>query len=273
MSQKIAIEELGNLGRMICHSKGQYNHENPRNLTVFNGNVCTKDGKIWWGDIDITEHEENLSNLSIRLNETIYVLYEHDARFANEEKPVLSKAVAKFTNGKIDLGKKTEYFTREEGKLLEKRIEQEEYTPPRLPEWEEDETKYLNSDFEKLGTIPWPQIEALQIGMPYYEVESITEDERKLQNPLNHFFNWASTELKKLNLKEGEKVSLYVRTQDSDRLVAIVKNFLINRMEMEEGSYRLKKEISSLGFVLPFEFHGSKKGPTWTEDDIAYIKR
>ena len=270
---EIAEAIIGTAGRMICYSKGQYNHDNPRNLTVFNANICTSEGKIWHGDLDITEDEENLSKLSIELDEKIYVLYEHDARFEHEKKPKLDKAVAIFSNGKIDLGKRAKNFIREEGKLLDKRTEQEEYVAPEKPEWEEDDKKYPESRFQELGTIPWSEIEALQVGPHYYENDELTDDERKLQNPLNYFFQWAMDELNKYQLAEGEKVDLFIRTQDEDRLTAVIKNFLINRMGMEEGSYRLKKEIGSLGLVMPNNFYDSKKGPKWTKDDTAYIER
>lgn len=270
---RIAEENLGTCGRMICYSKGQYNHDNPRNLTVFNANVCTESGKIWHGDLDITVDEEVLAKLSTALGEKIYVLYEHDARFENEKKPQLERAVATFQDGKIDLGDRSSNFVREEGRLLDKRKEQEVYVEPPKPEWEEDDNKYLESDFHILGKIPWSDIEALQIGPNYYEDDDLTEDERKLQNPLNFFFKWATDELKNFKLEKGEQVELYIRSQDEDRLTAIIKNFLINRMDIEEGSYRLKKELNSLVFVMPVNFYGSQKGPKWTQDDVAYIQR
>lgn len=259
-------------GRMIAHSKGRYNHNNPRNLTIFNANICTKDEKIWWGDLDITEDEEQLSKLSSDLKEKIYVLYEHDARFENEKSPQLNKAVATFVDGKIDLGERSENFTREDGKLLEIRKEQEEYVKPSQPEWEENDNKYLEAEFHVLGTIPWSEIEALQIGPNYY-AGNLTDEERKMQNPLNYFFKWAQDEVEKYQLEEDEKVDLYLRVQDEDRLIAVIKNFLINRRNMEEGSYSLKKEIGSLGLIMPNNFYDSQKGPKWTKDDTAYIRR
>lgn len=271
--QVIAKEALGMPGRMISYSKGQYNHDHPRNLTVFNGNVCTKNEKIWWGDLDITEDEENFNELSKKLGETIYILYECDARFDNEEKPLLEKAVAKFDNGIIDLGQRGENFDREDGKLLEKRVEQEAYVPKPKPEWEKDETKYPQNEFHVLGQIPWTDIEALQEGPHYYENDELSENERKMQNPLNHFFTWANDQIQKFNVEKDEKVDLYLRSQDEDRLTEVIRNFLINRMSMEEGSYRLKKEIGSLTFVMPNQFYDSQKGPKWTTDDIAYLRR
>ena len=51
---KIAEEHLGMRGKMISFSKSGYAQKNPDNLVVFNSNVCTDEGKIWYGDLDVT---------------------------------------------------------------------------------------------------------------------------------------------------------------------------------------------------------------------------
>lgn len=271
--QKISEETLGTCGRMLCYSKGQYNWDNPRNLTVFNGNVCTTDGKVWYGDIDITEDEEKLNDLSKKLGETIYVLYEHDARFENEEKPMLDKAVAIFTNGKVDLGERTENFVREEGKLLERRVEAKpEPTPD--PEWEEDETKYPEDQFIEIGQIPWKKLEEQQTGPSYYADDGLTEEEKKNQIPLNVFHRWADEAIKsKIELADGENVDAYIRSQDSDKIQETMKNYFINRMGYKEGSYRLISDLSWMAFSMPMEFFGSQKGPKWTKASTLYVKK
>lgn len=84
---------LGFNGRMISHSKSSYTDKHPENVVVFNGNVCTSKGKIWYGDIDVTLDESNLKKLATTIGENVYVLKEMDARFEHEAKPLLDKAV------------------------------------------------------------------------------------------------------------------------------------------------------------------------------------
>jgi len=78
---------------MISASKCDYNRAHPKHIVVFNGNVCTEDGKIWYGDIDVTLDEDKLKQLAEAIGEKIYVLYEMDGRFDNEDTPQLDRAV------------------------------------------------------------------------------------------------------------------------------------------------------------------------------------
>ncbi len=84
---------LGICGRMIAGSKTMYRDRHPDNMWVFNANVCIAKGKIWHGDLDVTFDEPKLKDLAEALGEKIYVLRESDARFDNEEKPLLKNAV------------------------------------------------------------------------------------------------------------------------------------------------------------------------------------
>lgn len=97
---------LGMAGAMITESKSGYREKYPENLSIFNANVCTKDEKIWWGDLDVTKSQNLLGDLAYILNEDIYVLYEMDARFENEEAPKIEKfAVKFFYDGGCELSK------------------------------------------------------------------------------------------------------------------------------------------------------------------------
>ena len=96
MITQLLNEKIGWNGRMISGSKSGYRDRYPKNLAVFNSNICTKEGKVWWGDIDITLSKDALSEIATETGETIYVLYEMDGRFENEVKPILSRAVATF---------------------------------------------------------------------------------------------------------------------------------------------------------------------------------
>jgi hypothetical protein len=86
-------------GRMISGSKSGYKEKYPNNKVVFNANIVTKSrGKIWYGDLDLTLDTAQLMNVARELKEPLYVLYEMDARFENEDQPFKfyeNKAVAK----------------------------------------------------------------------------------------------------------------------------------------------------------------------------------
>ena len=98
---------LGMPGRMISNSKSAYKEKNPDNLVIFNANVCTENYKIWWGDLDLTKSVKELSDLAEILGEDIYVLYELDGRFENENKPLVNKfAVKFFYDGGLELPEK-----------------------------------------------------------------------------------------------------------------------------------------------------------------------
>ena len=86
---------LGWPGRMISGSKSFYSAAHPKNVVVFNANLCTKThGKIWYGDIDVTRDGEKLKEAAKLLGEDVYVLYEMDGRFENEQAPILERARA-----------------------------------------------------------------------------------------------------------------------------------------------------------------------------------
>jgi hypothetical protein len=108
VTRKEALETanllLGHLGRLICYSKGRYRKENPKDLIVFNANVCTEDhGKIWYGDLNLTNDYLDLMDLSQRIGCEVYVLYESDARFDREHSPKLKDYVAMISAVKIKL--------------------------------------------------------------------------------------------------------------------------------------------------------------------------
>jgi hypothetical protein len=76
------------MARMIGGSKTGYMEMHPDNKVVFNANILIPSkGKIWHGDLDITRDKENLQNVAKALEEDLYILREHDARWGNEEKP------------------------------------------------------------------------------------------------------------------------------------------------------------------------------------------
>lgn len=88
------------VGRMICSSKPIYRNTYPENKFYFNANVISeKEGKVWYGDLDLTLDSKKLQLICNELKENLYVLVEYDCREDKEKLPtaeLISKAVHKF---------------------------------------------------------------------------------------------------------------------------------------------------------------------------------
>jgi len=73
----------------------------PENVVYFNANIFTlSEGKIWWGDLDLTAEGETLKSIASSMGEDLFILREMDGRFENESLPqgeIISKAVAKIS--------------------------------------------------------------------------------------------------------------------------------------------------------------------------------
>lgn len=98
---------LGSSGRLISGSKSGYRERHPDNFAVFNANICTKSKKVWFGDLDLTLDMDRLFQVVDILGEDIYILYEMDARFENEDNPKLGKAIISIdVDHKININEK-----------------------------------------------------------------------------------------------------------------------------------------------------------------------
>ena len=86
-------------GRMISGSKSGYRQKYPDNEVYFNANIFVLgEGKVWWGDLDITKDREMLEEISIACGKKLYILRELDGRFENEnpsDEHVISRAITK----------------------------------------------------------------------------------------------------------------------------------------------------------------------------------
>ena len=83
--------------RLLSWSKSTYRNNHPDDLIMFNANILAESkGKIWYGDININLDKNDLQNIADILGEDLYVLYETDCRFENENKSIdelINKAV------------------------------------------------------------------------------------------------------------------------------------------------------------------------------------
>ena len=78
-----------NSARIITGSKSVYKSSKPKDLVIFNANVFMKDmGKVWYGDLNLTEEYMVLKSIAASLDTTLYVLWEMDGRFGEEKKPI-----------------------------------------------------------------------------------------------------------------------------------------------------------------------------------------
>ena len=93
----MAVEEMQqhfeshgfHLARMIGGSKSHYHKEHPDDLIVFNANVLMPGyGKVWYGDLNLTEDYLVLREIAQNLNTDLYILWEMDGRFGLEMKPL-----------------------------------------------------------------------------------------------------------------------------------------------------------------------------------------
>jgi hypothetical protein len=74
---------------MIGGSKSFYRKEHEGDLIVFNANVVMPlFGKVWHGDLNLTEDYLVLREIAQNLNTDLYVLWEMDGRFGEEMKPL-----------------------------------------------------------------------------------------------------------------------------------------------------------------------------------------
>jgi hypothetical protein len=78
-------EQNLHIGRMISASKsGPKSH-----VCVWNANIITKSqGKVWFGDLDLTRDGAKLQIVADTIGERLYVLREHDCRFNTENDPI-----------------------------------------------------------------------------------------------------------------------------------------------------------------------------------------
>lgn len=86
-------------GRMVSHSKSGYLTKYPENQVYFNANVFVLgEGKIWYGDLDITRDREILENIASEIGKDLYILREMDGRFENEnleDSEIIKRCVCK----------------------------------------------------------------------------------------------------------------------------------------------------------------------------------
>lgn len=250
--QKELVENiLGHSGKMVSASKGRYSWNFPKNFVVFNSNLFTEEGeKIWYGDIDITNDESKLVDLSKALDKKLFVLYESDGRFENENTPKLDQAALVVTpEGATVGGKNADFYERVDGVILMKELEK---TPEKeLPEYDEA-GEYIEEDYNGFG----------------FTMNAFRGD--KAESPLDKFYKW----VKSIDNRKGLSVTdLYLSVESEDKFKVLIKEWLIEHQDLEEGSYELHKNMCWIPLEMPNCFYKSKKGPRWAKPGHLYIKK
>ena len=88
---KTIFKENGlELGRSITSdSKSKYCIDHSDDLIIFNANVVSKcKGKIWYGDLNLSEDFDKLKNIADIMREDLYVLMEGDAIYDDQKKNI-----------------------------------------------------------------------------------------------------------------------------------------------------------------------------------------
>lgn len=88
-------------GRMISASKSSYREKYPDNEVYFNANIFVLgEGKVWWGDLDVTLDRESLESIARDLGKDLFILREMDGRFENEnlkDSEIISRSICKIS--------------------------------------------------------------------------------------------------------------------------------------------------------------------------------
>lgn len=150
-------------------SKSAYRDSHEGSFFVPNANVFSlREGKLWWGDIDIDRDAPALEKIARALHRPLYVLHESDGRFQNAEltpKQIVSHAIWRTGGHKRVPGLRL--YLRRSGLTLRQaaflnRIRIENLTAPVAPRTYLEALRRLH-EFEaafgaigkKLGLIPW----------------------------------------------------------------------------------------------------------------------
>lgn len=84
--EKVFIDKGFIPGRLIAASKSSYRSKFPDNEVYFNANIFVLgEGKIWYGDLDITRDYKTLEEIASLLKKDLFILSEMDGRFGNED--------------------------------------------------------------------------------------------------------------------------------------------------------------------------------------------
>jgi len=245
-------EIMGQCGKLISYSKGRYRWDNPQNIIIYNANICTLTEKIWYGDVDLTIDLPKIKRLSKYLQKKILVLREMDARFENEDSPLLENA---------------------------------EYTTDGNHDWWKDPDKVVNdngiwvlSNFTKQDTVSYDEASEVKYEKNEYPLKI------ELPNPIDLAFSVNSD-----NTDDTPILKFYEFL--TQKLICKVDELEINSFIIEHSDYNRLKKLEyeylrdSYENLHPYEmntsffWHWLNYGPTsaqsteWVKKGFVYVKQ
>ena len=247
--QAIAREYLGMPGKMVGASKSIYTYDNPSNIVIFNANLATKDdGKFWYGDIDLTLSMDTVIDIAKDIGKDVYVLYEMDARFENEENPKLDKAVLVVSpEGKLKWSESMDRIvTKSENRYVLDLLDEKE-------DKDQSPKQVLNKDdYEEIDLPPLSKIKA-----------TLKED------PLTSFQLYF---VDKFGREKAEDVyrNLYVTKSYMDGLEEKVEKWAKKKLK---GYHRVKIEQSVSWYMLDMSPNNFQSEQDWENPNKGYVKK
>lgn len=236
---------LGMMGRMVGGSKSIYSYDNPKNVIVFNANIATeKDGKVWYGDLDLTLDHEKLVSLNKKIGK-FYVFYESDLRFGKEYGKIdLSKSFCSYDSGKIQ-GLNAEYYEIKKG-IPKKKKQKKEISSPKKSHYEDKK-----GDFT---VVKIPDISLLK-----------TDENTS---------GWLAFQLaiKEMYGDKAQKIysNLYLTKEDT-LLIDKLTEKMIKKYHKNLHKVKIQQSISMENFSLGcLDFQVT---PSWARSGVGYLKK
>ncbi len=259
----IIEKHIGRDGRMVGYSKSGYLDRNPRNITVFNGNIVVEGKKEWYGDLDVTKDIKKLLALSNEIAKEVYILNEYDGRFDNEEKPDLSDPVIVLLKGEIKslrgLGEYTEVF-----KGVPRRIRVIKKNQPK----EDPYAEY------KVSTDQYYEEDYIAVKIPMETFNGKVNDGCEVEdkdgdsiNPLSQMNAYISKQVGGLE-KAREMVQQGGIYWIAPSYVALQNKMRKYMRALGFSNKKIDKEIGWLAFGTPSLFQGI---PSWAKKNTVYF--
>lgn len=240
-------ESLGFPGRLVSYSKGNYNFNNPNNITFFNSNIFDKKlNKLWYGDLDLsTDDITKLHMISVECKKPLYILREHAGRF---ETPDLKNASVIIDGNDVKFLEMSDRVEKVDG--FYRYIEEDKVKPPvqKLPRRNPE----LDDGTHKL-----------------YEKVRVKYSSR---DPLNILYNYIE---KKLTAKGATKedmgtFSLWCNSKTEKKILKKIAKYLKRKHGIKKGTYAYQKNMNWVVLDLPCTFMKSRLGPDWCKTNYIY---
>lgn len=249
--EQIAEFHLGHMGRMVGGSKSIYRYDNPDHYVIFNANILTKNnGKVWYGDLDITLDLETLRELAKDLGQNIFIFYESDARFGKEENPDYAEAAVEIHghDGRTLLRQSDYvYFSKKDGSVRVKTDEEiEKDAPARVP------TLHDENDYD---AVELPDLKTIKV--------------TKKEDPLSQFQKYFIEKYGKEKAVEIYR-RMYVTKSYNDGLEKLATKYC---KKQYPGLHPVKVEQSVAMYMLDMSPMNFQDEQPWEKPNTGYVRK